>query len=354
MQKPPHLPPQSCSIKAHQHMQQIPFLLLNIVIASLTGLIIALFVVQTFFPFDQTQTIGPIRAVKQNRLDVEPLFEREIGERTVHIFDTRKKIDAQYYAEDGYIGNGVMLTSDGWLALPYDGQSLASLSQWEVVDGQGISHRIEDSLIDDVSGVLYLNIEGAGYRSASLYEWRDLPEDEVFLSYDERTFRSLTIGVSEPTLAGTSVPMWDLLPPVIGESFESQAGLIFAQNGQFVGFIDDEDQIIPSWMISHQLGNVLSSQNTSYTALPYRGQFIESMITDDGAEYFTGFYVAASPTTASTSTVGRGDVIVRINNEEITKKRLSEYILRASTPVTITVLRDGKEFDIVVEKIVIE
>ena len=65
----------------------------------------------------------------------------------------------------------------------------------------------------------------------------------------------------------------------------------------------------------------------------------------------SGFYVDSSNTGVSSSTVGISDLIVRTQGVSVDAYDLSRQILLAPNQFTVTVLRDNKEVEILVEKI---
>ena len=69
-----------------------------------------------------------------------------------------------------------------------------------------------------------------------------------------------------------------------------------------------------------------------------------------GARRVSGFYVSGSPTRATSSTVGSGDVIIRIQNKPVDSFTLARQILSAPERFLITVWREGEEVDIMIEK----
>ena len=77
-------------------------------------------------------------------------------------------------------------------------------------------------------------------------------------------------------------------------------------------------------------------------------------MTKESAERISGYYVATAPTKATSSTIGVGDVIVRIQNQPVIPTALAQQIITAPTDVLFTVLRDGEEIDMTVSKVPVQ
>ena len=72
-------------------------------------------------------------------------------------------------------------------------------------------------------------------------------------------------------------------------------------------------------------------------------------VTRIGAAQLTqGFYVTASPTEATSSTIGRGDLIVELNFRALRPTDAARAVLTAPELVSVTVVRKNSEEHVIV------
>ena len=346
----PHLPPKSCSIKVHEQFRLLPWTVFLIIVSALTSVAVSLSVVTWFLPnvIPQVQ-VTPRGARAPEAIFVDPALDRQIKQSVFRVYDTRKKVDGAYYADDALLGQAAILSSDGWAVLSGKGAALRA-SFLEAVDHQGAVYPVERIIPDSLAGLTYIKVKGSGFRVMALFPWDSVPEEslwsvlpdgyrEVFLGEAEKNEGAEDVfAISEPQYA------FEFLPAV------SAVSMILTTRGELAGFAGLDGRLVPSWMVGNQLPSILSASRVSYLGLPYRGRFLSSIVSETGFSPLPGFYVEQSPTKATSSTIGKKDVMVKILGKPVDKIDLARQVLTAPDPVSVTVFRDGQEYDILVPK----
>lgn len=347
----PHLPPRASSIKAYRLKQILPLIILIIAVSALVGITVSLSVVSWFMP-----QVTPERSYLQSnqnqtdRLVVDPILDKTIRQSLLTIYESRAKIQATFYREDAKIGHGALLSSDGWAVMGAVPDSLYNRRFWEAVDSEGRIYQIEKFVDDSFAGLTYFKVSGEGFRVVT-FPQDTIRENAPLLSIKKEKWQTTFLAgdpvrLDLPNIFG----LWQTLY-AFQVTPETEAGSVILDNrGQLVGFVDSDSQLIASRLIMSQISNLLAQGKVSHQGLLYRGNFVDSSIIDGAVRPLVGFYVSISPTYPSETTIGVGDVIVKIDGRPIDKFDLSYQVLSAPPEVTLTVLRQGAEIDIMVKK----
>src|SRR3990167_8043412 len=108
-----------------------------------------------------------------------------------------------------------------------------------------------------------------------------------------------------------------------------------------MGFADGSgSRAIPGWLVEYQTIHILRDGNVSLKGFPWQGRMVARIVETNLETVSLGFYVESSPTIQSSSTIGRGDVIVEINGKYITEQNLAISSLFAPDETVIRVLRN--------------
>jgi hypothetical protein len=351
--KYPHLPPQTCSIKAHQRFQLLPWALFIVLISALSSLAVALSVINWFLPniaSDATLTFRGATNIT-SRVVLDPVLNRKIRQSLLTIYDTREKVNNSFYKESAYVGEAALLSSDGWAVLGEAGGPIASRRYWEAVDVQGTVYPIKKFVTDPVSGLTYFKIESEGFRVAAFYQWTGEEGGETLWSVGKDEWREIFL--TEPATKPGSKEIFAIWKPQYVHGLlplTSPGVIILSTAGELAGVVDPEGNLTPSWMIENQLSNLLAKGEIAYYGLSYQGYLVQGSLNKTELKTLAGFYITYSGTSVASSTVGVGDVIVKINNRPVEKTDLARQILLAPEEFAVTVLRDGAEIDIMVKK----
>ncbi len=181
----PHLPPKSCDIKLHQRFLALPGILFIFGISLLSGFSAALMTFAWIVPPLSLDGVRAIhdgsRSAENNMLDVG--VESGIRQRLVSIFDTTKKTSDAIYPESALVTHAALLSSDGWAVLRVPSYRLGREKNWEAIDAQGVQHRIEAAVFDSVSGLLYVRLNGDGFRIFPFADWNEI-HSEISVWYN--------------------------------------------------------------------------------------------------------------------------------------------------------------------------
>jgi len=325
-----------------------------VLVSALSSLAVALSVITWFLPNMVPDSRLALRngASGGSRVVEDPILNRKIKQSMFAIYDTREKVNSNFYKESAYLGEAMILSSDGWAVVGDLGDKLLSKRYWEVVDAQGTAYKIKKFVFDTVSGLTYFKVDGEGFRVTAFYQWNGGEEDQIFWSVAHDNWQEIFL--AKPALKAEAEDIFTLWQPryVYGMALKNNPGvIILSAQGELAGFVSADGNLTPDWLIENQLSNLLSQGEIVYSGLSYQGYLVEAIESSEGVKALSGFYVTYSPDKLASSTVGVGDVIVKINNKPIDKTDLSRQVLLAPAEFFITVLRGETEDDIMVKKV---
>lgn len=285
---------------------------------------------------------------------IDPLVLQQVQQRLVQVYDRRQKIRDQYYTASAKIGEAVLLTREGWAVLPLPALSFGEEKNFEVVDFQGNVFTAETSTYDSVSGLAYIKIVGSGFRGDAVFpDWRTLDVDTPVLAIQGSVVQD---GYIEGTqrIADQTFPLWQSGQVYLLSATLTPGSVVVTATGEFVGFVREDRTLIPSWQVSAHLRSLFASEKIVYESVPLIGQELSARSQAGRFEERSGFLVTASPFRVTSSTVGVGDTVVRVEGELYHPIYTAQLLSDQVTPVvTLTVLRGDNEVDISVPRSVI-
>jgi len=289
----------------------------------------------TGVPFDQ-QDRGSI-------LDVSVV--RHIHEQTVDVY-TGAKNTRGFYNEGAFVGQGVLLTSDGLLVVHYPKERSRVFSQFEVVDFKGDVYTFEGATYDDVYELLYLDVTGTSFAvsafidptlfTQTLSSWQvvrgeatSVLFDRVDLFYDPLT--------TYPLYA--SYPVLHISVPV------SLNAPLFNNDGALVGFPGSDGRVVPSMIVEEDLSEALVQSSITQDMYGISGYYTAGHSTlNDKMTFVRGFYVTKS----RHDVFFPHDVIVKVNGTPFDPYRFFMDIRRfTGDTFSVVVLRGGEEVEVV-------
>lgn len=353
----PHLPIQARRVNIYQQLKKIGWIFLVVAIAWLAGFTGALMVVGWLAPVNSGEVLVRLNSSgNKNQLAApDPLLLRQINQRVATIYDLRKKVDNKFYGDNSFISQAAILSSDGWLVAFVNKNNLGQEKNWEVVDYQGKVYKVEKRVYDNLSRLTYLKVNGDGFRIMSLVDSQNITWSSVLWSLNNNFWKATSLGDFSilNNVNKNELSIWRLAYERVLEPVVESGSLLFDNQGQLAGLVDDGGKIVPSFFASLQINSILSSGSLQYQGLDLTGYFIKKVFVNDNWQEINGFYVSQSKTKPSASAVGRGDVILQIENEPPEEFNLVEQIYSAPDKTTLTVLRGGKEVKVQVEKKVV-
>ncbi len=353
MKIPPHLPRKACDVKAHQTWRSLWWLLFLIFIAGLTSLALTLaslvWLAPSFIPDQLTATFQRVSQPQRQEIDLSVL--NRTRQRLWYIYDKRQKIDGRFYSDEVDKLQAVMFSSDGWAVVYTPDYRKGMEKFWEGVDYQGSSYAIKNVFVDPVSKFNYVQFQGESFPFTSFANWDGISQGSMVWEIANNNPKQHNL---EKAVSFELTKVYSIWKPYFFYNLpeaEQAGNLIIDDNGDLVGLVDENNNILFGWMINSQYASILQNGAPDYKAVAWNGYMVHGFVQqDDLTKRVAGFYVESSPTRATSSTVGVGDVITRVQNRPVEAETLSRQLLSAPEQFSVTVLRDSKEFEIIVEK----
>lgn len=339
----PHLPPKSSNIEIHRLWQRLKLLLAVVIFSLIAGMSGASMMLGWIWPrFAEGDTwIASYTRPGLTRAQLEDRIRAEISSRIVAVHKGSSSLNGTNYLNKK-IGDGIMLSSDGWFAMyqpKYDG----NYKNMYVVTEDGQVRQPEKALLDKYSGILYVKIKDGQFKVASFND-ANSALDDIFIFHNSYWYHG---AVLYPSL-NYQIPHLDSAPLLsysLNSSFNSGEVAINNQ-GRVVGFITEKNSLLPSFYITRILPKILSQQVLSYPSLGVDGWFSEEQTIVFEKEKVRGFMVtnvwsAANP-------LRRGDVLLEINGRIVAPDNLW-YIISSGKTFNAKVLRGGRTLELVVK-----
>lgn len=353
MKNPPHLPAKSCSVPLHRRIDAMFRFGVIMLIAFVSGiaatLVTVAWIAPVYTPNTVVYSIDTGNRVDRDRAS-DPLFVRQQEKQIAHIYDARKKVDGQFYQNSGYVGPGVFLTSDGWLAVYAPSYTAGSERYWDIIDYKGSVYAPEEVVVDPLHHIVYVLIEGDGFFAGSFASQDDVQKAAFSWSVYEGGWQPALLGKDTKTNESAVYPIWK---PRFARRITSDimpGSVLLAEDGKFLGFAGRDGTVISSFFVELQYTTVFENRSVAYRAVPWEGYMISASIRDGLFKQMDGFYVTATRASVADTRVISGDLVIRIEGKSIDEETLAEAILAAPEEFSVTVLRDSEEIDILVRK----
>lgn len=351
--RPPHLPPKACNIRTHNTFKSVWWLLFFVFVAGLSSVALTLSTVVWFTPSfipNQMLVSSQKAAINNSSDDFDLSVLNNIRKRSWYVYDSRDKVEGQFYADTADKYQAIMFSSDGWAVAYIPDYNKTMQKYLEGVDYQGTLYTIDKVFLDPVSNLTYIKFEGAGYPFISFANWSDINENDTFWEVTNTKYTRHSIK-KDLSLVEEVYKIWEpQLLYVIKDDF-NVGNILVNDQGQMVGVIDKTGRVIYGWLINSQYASVVQNGAPDYQAVQWSGYMVNGYVSyGELTKKVSGFYVTSSDTKVTSSTVGVGDVVTKIENNRADIVDLSRQILLSSKDFTVTVYRDGQEFDISILK----
>lgn len=347
----PHLPPETCRVDTHNKIRNIGWILFFVFVAFVAGLSAALIAVAWLTPnFASEQMVRTSFAEKSQFATPDPLIIRQVKQRTLMIYDKRKKVDSQYYSQDAFITDAGLISSDGWAVAFANGYSVAQEKNWEAIDYQGTFYKIDRAVYDSVSRLLYLKVAGTDFRSVAFVSDKEINTGSSLWSLYGENWNANTVGDYAALASKKIFAIWK---PQSAHSLvfsEPVGSLLFNTSGDLFGLTDDKGLLIPSTLISLQVNNLLANQAIKYQGLNLNGYLVKRVAYENNGLELSGFYVADVGAHTNTTTVDENDLVLQINHEPINDNSLAYQVLLSAPDMTLTVWRNGETVEVKTRK----
>jgi hypothetical protein len=277
---------------------------------------------------------------------------RTVNERLITLYRIQNRIGNRFYPASAVVARGALLSLDGWAVVPAAAYRKGEALGWVGVDAHGFEFAVTDATYDTVTHLLYVHLAGNSFPVMPLAATNELDDTTRYFA---ATLRGL-----EPTTLKTVIA--PIVPTNLNQPFALVtvpstvlAGTpIVTGSGALVGFVRADSTVIPAWQIATELGSVLGGTRIVHLGFPWEGQIVRGVVSSTAEQPIVGFYVTKSSTRASTSTIGVNDLVTAIDGHAIDPLAIYETVLTGNSRATVTILRNGKELTIMVNKVDLE
>jgi len=345
----PHLPPKVCRVDTYYRLQNVRWLLLFAFLAFIAGgsaaLIFEAYVMPEYSNSTYWMNISPNN---RNVGNVQPeiVLQKQMEQRLLTIYDARKKISNQFYKQNALVAKGAVISSDGWLVALVPDYIVGMEKNWELIDYQGSSYKIEKVLFDKLEKVLYVKVSASGLRVVSFPTWQD-----VVINTELWTVNSnwqATFIKKESILENDFA--WLIWQPQINWQLADNfvpGTVTFNNQGQFVGIVNKDGLLSHGWLVEKQISPLLTFGKLEYFGLPWQGYFVQDINKNEGGDV-SGFYVEKIGNVVTG--IVKGDTILKINKQDINVSNLAFLLWTAPNDLEVVVWRNGGALTLKVSK----
>ncbi|HRY36417.1 MAG TPA: PDZ domain-containing protein [Candidatus Magasanikbacteria bacterium] len=355
MSHPPHLPNPSCSISLHQLWQRLGLIFLSIFFGLIGGLTGAAMTVGWIWPDLGGGNYWLVSQVDRSsqKVEMEEFIKKETSQKIMSVYENSQKSgEVSFLNSQSKLGEAALVGSDGWLAMYLsDEKKSNNFITWTAVNNEGRTYKIEKLLYDKLTKIVYFKIRGLTksgeteikneqFKVIGFSENEKLGE-QVFV-YQNNSWRYNFLA-DEYSL--TVKPHLDSVPMKVRtlENKNAPAGsLVLNNQGRFLGFLNENNEVIGSVYVNRVLPGVLNKQQIIYPTFSIEGWYSSEqiLITDGGV--VKGFLVTG--VLKNDSKLQKGDIILEINGQIVENENLW-YNLRGEQ-ARLKVLRRGKVLDL--------
>lgn len=327
----------------------MPGVFLTVFLAILSGFAAALVIVAWIVPpFYSEQGFSMVENPRAGGSTLDPAVATAIRQRMIAVVDTTKKVGGAVYPESSFVTHAAILSSDGWTVISGDAYRPGREKQWEGLDQAGIAHPALRAVSDPLAGVVYVKFAGEGYRVFSFPDWQNI-DDNMSLWLNAMRgargdgWRHVFLGESSRGASTAAFPAVQTEYRYATEPEAAVGALLVTDRGELAGFADENGRLVPGWFITSQLSAVLSGHAIRYDLAPIEGYFAEGVSGGDAVKFLSGFYITKS---VPSSGLLRGDLLLRIGGEAVSREHLSRQMLFAPSNASLSVLRAGQEREV--------
>lgn len=354
---PPHLPSPLCNIKNHQRWINIKIILSASFLGFIAGISGASIALGWIWPnYGEGDTWIVSRNVSRG-MNLDEIVRKESSDRVLSVYRSHTKLgDLTYLPYKDKIGEAVVISSDGWLAMYTEEDfSLLPVTKMRALSVGGTIYEINRHLFDRRAGVAYFKISAISETGAdsvsqfkvASFEDMDLSYQDVFVKTEDG-WQYAQAGYKKFITSDT-----DRLDSAISYRYQlngnfSGGQVVINNRGRVVGFVTEQNEMLPINALTRIMPGVLSRSKIEYPSFGVYGWYssVQPVIAD-GVE-LSGFVVA--DVWHKNSQLKRGDVITEINGQIVRDETLWYNI--GEKAVVLTVVRNGKVIDISTETVV--
>lgn len=334
-------------------MRVIPWFIFIMVVSLIAGASSALMAASWLMPTFLSDTSVYIRNRAQQEIvpeTMDPLFERQLEQRIVSLYDARKQAAATFYGYDAKVARVALLSSDGWGVMRYPGYQSGEEAYWQPVNSQGVKLSIERVVPDAKYGLVYVKFQdGDGFQVFSFFPWDQFVRHTPVWTYDGSSWQKTAIERVNSVSSQPASPL-AMHTGFTPKERVSDGGFVVSEQGQLLGFAAPDAPLVPAFIFAYHLPQVIGKRAITYASLPVTGYIIETRITETSAVPLAGFYVSQVSSPTMRKVLQPGDVIVRIDERIVSAVQLPHTLLTTGEEITLDIWRNGTTQTVRVKK----
>lgn len=351
--------------------------LIPIIIFSLIGGIIGSLGYIHFFPdtsteIDTTDTPVAIPAEpKTQNLKISPQLllpdTNELHDSVIGIYK-KKNITKnttelnKLYTSSDLIGQGFVLTSDGWIATSAEHFKKNTSTNLVARTSDKNIFELSEPIIDELTNTALIKIDAQNLAVTHFEEVNKLNQlDPVFTINSSHDVQTSTVAhpmftnyaSSTSFIQSSDTPSYSIK---LNSSFDTSmyGSPVFSYDEHIIGFVSGEKTITPIYFVTPILKQVFKGEEIQrttlgvhYVDLSQAPGFMETELTRGAYIYGTKQLPAViTKSPAALAELQEGDIITKIDNEEINEKHSLASIIQdypLGSDITATILRDDLE-----------
>lgn len=336
---PPHLPPKASSLTQRYARLTFPWLLLclgcaAVIATAVSTAFLAWYVpdfVSYYVPAMTTESRGTYAGE-----GIDPFLSKQIDDRSVALY--RLTEGSTTVAADAFLAHAVLLSSDGWIVayLPH----AVTIDVAMALDATGVLHTIDQRVYDEDTGLTYFKLAPGNFVVAALESWQSSLLGSAVWGQSQYDWKRIVL--SERVSLQDGGRTIDLATPYSRLHTDAEVGtVVYSDRGALVGFVSEDNLLIPSWEVRETLGTLLATGTIGRTEWPLAGTVLDAYLDPVSMSYVRSPAIAV--TTASDQSVSGllvGDIITEVQGMTVDVHSLARQ-LRLEAPLTVRVIRDG-------------
>lgn len=349
---PPHLPPDILDRDFQQKWRSACRLFFISLLSLFAGAVGAFSVLAWMTPEEIFENRLYLSEKNRGRADGLPndAVIRETRQKTLTVYDRRAKT-GEYFSEKSRLFAAAALSSDGWAVGYWPKYAAGEEKNWEIFDYQGNVAKTEKVLKDSRSGLVFLKIQGSGFRIASFFDWGKIADQDLTWFFSRLGPALAELRRSELPTSGADWA-WVDRAEYSANPAAGAGELLWNESGELVGFSGDGGKIVCGWKAEQNLSSVLNRGAVVNDPFPVKGFWANGFLSGEGVRPVSGFYVTSfAALSFSTTTLRQGDLILAIGERPAEPDSFARLLFAAPERLSLRVVRAGKETEVFAERI---
>ncbi|MFH1325993.1 MAG: PDZ domain-containing protein [Candidatus Falkowbacteria bacterium] len=254
-----------------------------------------------------------------------------------------------YYSPQDKIGEGLVLTNDGWIITTLN---LSRINSFVAVDHEQNILEIEKSIFDNQTGYYFIKLKANNLVAVQFAERNNIADGQMLISVNQEDSRVSYIEESDYYIKGavfSSEKLYRLIKINKEDLIKGEAQ--FSLDGSVAGFYSAQGVVVPISHITMFLPQILKEGEITRSNMGITYINLHELV---GEEKITGALIKTIVRRSSADTAGlqTGDIILEIDGTKIDQNNnLSELIQKqeSGSEIELLILREDEEERVKVE-----